>query len=504
MDTDVISAAIDFGLQKLSFTEIKINQRKVVESFLAGKDVFFCSPTGSGKSLTFEIAPFVFKYLQKNDMCIVLVISPLTSLMRTQTQALNRKGIKAPNKSSLGDVKEGKIDIIFSSPESLIGHERKLLLDLAKKNFIKTVFVDEAHCIKKFGLPDKKKKKLAYRPCYGRLDEIRSLVGGHVPVVALTATATEETKAVIKKQLCMDNCSEIMVNPDKKNVTYWVHNLPSDDICTNFRWLVNLLRGYKQATSRMIIFFRQIKHMADVYEYLETSLKHDAYIDFKEGGPNDNRNRLFDMFHMKTDDDVKDFICTSYMNPNGNIRVVLCSTSFSMGLDVKGVDTVIHYGPANDVDDYVQESGRAGREPSQQCNAILLTYKRCLGSQNIFPSMKEYVKSKTCRRAFILNIFKTIVEHAHIPHFCCDICRLSCKCACSCEDECVCTNTCNQVLPKINTAIMSNEDNDDSDDNDDNDITELDDMFSSDSDSDVLESSTRKPQVIYSSDDEMF
>ncbi|XP_063417276.1 uncharacterized protein LOC134699791 [Mytilus trossulus] len=474
MDTDVISAAIDFGLQKLSFTEIKINQRKVVESFLAGKDVFFCSPTGSGKSLTFEIAPFVFKYLQKNDMCIVLVISPLTSLMRTQTQALNRKGIKAVylkditspsnfedslTNLSLGDVKEGKIDIIFSSPEALIGHERKLLLDLAKKSFIKTVFVDEAHCIKKFGLPDKKKKKLAYRPCYGRLDEIRSLVGGHVPVVALTATATEETKAVIKKQLCMDNCSEIMVNPDKKNVTYWVHNLPSDDIY------------------------------------------------FKEGGPNDNRNyRLFDMFHMKTDDDVKDFICTSYMNPNGNIRVVLCSTSFSMGLDVKGVDTVIHYGPANDVDDYVQESGRAGRELSQllQCNAILLTYKRCLGSQNIFLSMKEYVKSKTCRRAFILNIFKTIVEHAHIPHFCCDIFRLSCKCACSCEDECVCTNTCNQVLPKINTAIMSNEDNDDSDDNDDNDITDFDDMFSSDSDSDVLESSTRKPQVIYSSDDEMF
>ncbi|CAC5412531.1 unnamed protein product [Mytilus coruscus] len=273
--------------------------------------------------------------------------------MRIQTRALNRKGIKAVymkditspsnfedslTNLSLGDVKEGKIDIIFSSPD---------------------------------GLTDKKKKKLAYRPWYGRLDEIRSLVGGHVSVVALTATATEETKAVIKKKLCMDNCTEIMVNPDKKNVTYWVHNLLSDDICTNFRWLVNLLREYKQATSRMIIFFRQIKHMADVYEYLETSLKRDAYIDFKEGGPNDNRNRLFDMFHMKTDDDVKDFICTSYMNPN-----------------------VIHYGPANDVDDYVQESGRAGREPSLQCNAILLTYIRCLGSQNIFPTMKEYVKSK--------------------------------------------------------------------------------------------------------------
>lgn len=72
---------------------------------------------------------------------------------------------------------------------------------------------------------------------------------------------------------------------------------------------------------------------------------------------------------------MKESICTSYQNPNGNIRVVLCSTSFSMGLDVKGVDTVVHYGPANDIDDYLQETGRAGRDPLIQSHAILLLYK---------------------------------------------------------------------------------------------------------------------------------
>ena len=104
-----------------------------------------------------------------------------------------------------------------------------------------------------------------------------------------------------------------------------------------------------------------------------SSLGKDAYINYDENGPNDDRNRLFDMFHLKTDDEVKDSNWSSYHCPEGKIRIVLASTSFSMGLDVKCVDFVIHYGPANDMDDYVQETGRAGRDQSKQCDAILIT-----------------------------------------------------------------------------------------------------------------------------------
>ena len=153
----------------------------------------------------------------------------------------------------------------------------------------------------------------------------------------------------------------------------------------------------------MLIFFRRIKFIAEVFELLETSLGKDAYVYYKEGGLNDYRNRLFKMFHMKTDEVVKQTIYTSYQDPKGNIRVVLCSTSFSMGLDVKDVNTVIHYGPANEIDDYIQETGCAGGDHTSLSNLVLLSYKRCLVSKNISSSMKEYTWGSEGRRKLLLN-----------------------------------------------------------------------------------------------------
>ena len=307
-----------------------------------------------------------------------------------------------------------------------------------------------------------------------------------MPVIALTATATNETKDIILKDLCMEQCCEVILNPDKRNITYWVVNMDNDDITSNFQWLVNLLLTKKHETPRILIFFRQIKHIAEVYELLETSLG----IDYKEEGPNDDRNRLFEMFHQKTDDDVKNSICSSYHDPNGNIRVVLCSASFSMGLDVKGVDTVIHYGPANDIDDYLQESGRAGRDPSHECHAILLKYKRCLGSQNISVSMKDYVKTAACRRQLLMSKFGSPMNKKEPLHLCCDSCQKSCRCACVCEKDCMCTNLCKAQMPSVLETIQTYKDAEV------NSASEI----SSDSDIDQIR---RKPQIIYSSDDEL-
>ena len=92
-------------------------------------------------------------------------------------------------------------------------------------------------------------------------------------------------------------------------------------------------------------------------------------------------NRIFGMFHLNTNEKIKREICKSFQDENGCVRVVLSSTSFSMGLDVRDVNTVVHYGPANDIDNYLQESGRAGRDPSISCNAVMLKYKYCLGSR---------------------------------------------------------------------------------------------------------------------------
>lgn len=157
---------------------------------------------------------------------------------------------------------------------------------------------------------------------------------------------------------------------------------------------------------------------------------------------------------MKTDDEVKENICTNYQNEHGNIRVVLCSTSFSMGLDVKEVSTVIHYGPANDIDDYMQEVGRCGRDETQQSHAILIKYKRCLGSQNITKEMKTYVLSDSCRRVHLLVPFTDTAAPLLPKHACCDICSIMCKCLCSCNTECTCETKCTGVTSSVSEQMV--------------------------------------------------
>ena len=158
-----MDAAIQKSLQILGYPEIRPNQKLVTESYLSGKDVLFCSPTGSGKSLTFEIAPFAFKFLKhaETEPSTVIVVSPLVALMQYQAAQLTKKGMKAvyiqdlqsksgeSSQLSMEDVTSGKCDIIFASPESLLGEHRAMLISLSNKKALKALFIDEAHCIKK-------------------------------------------------------------------------------------------------------------------------------------------------------------------------------------------------------------------------------------------------------------------------------------------------------------------------------------------------------------------
>ena len=209
------------------------------------------------------------------------------------------------------------------------------------------------------GRGDKKRRRPAYRPCYGQLGEMRSLVDGTVPVIALTATATKATREIIMSDLCLKNCIQIILNPGKANVKYSMENCRKD-VTENFKWLLDLMKQYGSTCPRIIVFFRQIKQIAEVYEYLETNLGVTQFVQTDDIPKNGYWNRIFGMFHLTTNEKIKREICKSFQDENGCVRVVLSSTSFSMGLDVRDVNTVVHYGPANDIDDYLQESGRAG------------------------------------------------------------------------------------------------------------------------------------------------
>ena len=133
-----VEEVLDFGLQKLGYSELREGRRKVVEAYISGKDVLFRSPTGSVKLLCFEIAPFVFEGIavgienaerQASISSVCLVVAPLVSLMKNQVAGLRKRGIIAAiigpeiTASELKDIRLGRFNLVFRSPEALLNSE---------------------------------------------------------------------------------------------------------------------------------------------------------------------------------------------------------------------------------------------------------------------------------------------------------------------------------------------------------------------------------------------
>ncbi|XP_071118580.1 ATP-dependent DNA helicase RecQ-like [Haliotis cracherodii] len=168
------------------------------------------------------------------------------------------------------------------------------------------------------------------------------------------------------------------------------------------------------------------------------------------------------MFHSKTNREVKKYVSQSFIDPNGFKRIVLCSTSFSMGLDLQSLETVIHYGPANNVEDYIQETGRAGRDPEKQAHALLMQFRQCLSDRrNISDEMKQYVRTNVCRRVELLKSFDQNPQQIQPLHKCCDNCAISCKCLCDCIGSCTCNTPCSEcrcdILVLYKTSLDSSD-----------------------------------------------
>ncbi|XP_070577487.1 ATP-dependent DNA helicase RecQ-like [Ptychodera flava] len=263
---------------------------------------------------------------------------------------------------------EGRFNYVFSSPEAFLCQHRSLLLSDTNQSRVGAIFVDESHCIKKWGKEAQAGMK-AFRQHYGQLGQLRSLLPAKVPVVTLTATATSGTRKVIIDDLCMKGCEVIIENPDKPNIKYNVINT-DDDLETVFMWLVDEIKLKQAETPRVIIFCRRRRHCSELFELFSVKLGSHAFYQYEHKGQNDDRNRYFAMFHSKTDDVIKESIISSFQKPNGIVRVVFATSAFSMGMDLKSVDQVIHFGPPSDVEGYLQETGRVGRDRTTQSSAI--------------------------------------------------------------------------------------------------------------------------------------
>ena len=279
-----------------------------------------------------------------------------------------------------------------------------------------------------------------FRTDYGRLGELRSLIRKEVPFVTLTATATTIVKEQIIQNLCMQGCIQVLANPNRDNIRYAVVTVDIDNLYTSFSWLIDELLNKTVNTPKVIVFCRRKQHMKDLYELFSHHLGKKAYYMPNGNEPMDDRSHLFAMYHKKTHKIVKETVEKEFCKSNGTIRVLFCSIAFGMGVNIKDAFLDLHLGPAGDLDDFLQETGRIGRGSTQLSHTVLLKYKRCTSSKNITLAMRNYVNNDTnCRRDMLLNHFDVVVPKKSILHECCDICARSCKCLCKCPCDCSCS-----------------------------------------------------------------
>lgn len=289
----------------------------------------------------------------------------------------------------------------------------------------------------------------AFRHNYARLAEIRSILKRDTPFIALTATATEEVRKTIIKDLAMKDCVQLVTVPNKQNIRFSVSSVDPDDLEKVFHWLIDELKSKQRKTQKVLIFCRRRANVKELYETFHEALGCNSYFLPTGKELRDDRTRLFAMYHKKTHPLVKEVVEREFCKMEGSVRVVFCTIAFGMGVNVAGAYLALHFGPSNCLDDYLQEVGRIGRSSEKQSHAVLLTYPGCARSKNITSGMKDYIRNRdVCRRSLLMQPFLASQEHQPREtllesHLCCDVCAKTCRCLCLCKSVCTCDIVCN-------------------------------------------------------------
>lgn len=320
------------------FDKFKSGQQEVIQSIMNKKNTIAVLPTGTGKSLCYQMPGVLLSG-------VVLIISPLLSLMQDQVEQLKYQGetravainstLSAQEKSFVyQNITNYKF--IFVSPEMI---KNQYFFSVLQKIRIALFVVDEAHCISTWG-PD-------FRPDYLDLGEIREKLNNPV-TLALTATATNRTLEEIAKRLKIsENTKIVQRSVNRKNIFLSVKKVENDTDKEDL--LIKLLKEIKTPG---IIYFSSKKKANMMVEKLKSAT-----------------NLQIAAYHADLDKSERYIVQQQYIN--NQIDVICATSAFGMGINKKNIRYVIHYHMPADIESYVQEIGRAGRDGKQSL-AILL------------------------------------------------------------------------------------------------------------------------------------